>query len=60
MTPDAPQQALPKLPTSVPQAPVFGNMPNKKPQAKSATPSFLGAAAIANPTNTGMKTLTGQ
>lgn len=61
MTPDKPDQALPKLPDAPAPAPVFGQSPiGKKPKQKSMTASFLGADALPSASNAGVKSLTGQ
>ncbi len=48
---------LPQAPATPPQfgAPTQGSKPQRKPMQ----PSFIGAAATANPSNTGQKTLLG-
>lgn len=57
-TPDTP--ALPVPPAAAQAPPMFGSQPQgKKPKAKSQTPTFLGSEAVANPSNTGQKTLLG-
>lgn len=44
MTPDTPQQALPQLPSSKPEAPVFG-IQGSKPKKKGVQATFLPNAA---------------
>ena len=61
MTPERKEQALPKLPETTPQAPVFGQSPtSKKPKAKSQTATYLGPDATPSVANAGYKTLVGQ
>jgi hypothetical protein len=63
MTPSSPQ-ALPQLPSNVPQPPVFAQNPTgQKPKVKSSTPSWLGASdlpAPGSPGSLGGKSLIGQ
>ena len=62
MTPSVQQVPVPTLPTTQAQAPVFGASPvGQKPQAKSATPTFLNASATPGNNNSGAgKQLIGQ
>jgi len=62
MMPDTPSQtqALPKLPDSTPQPPVFTSEAGTKPGRKSATPTFLGPNASPSVVNAGYKSLIGQ
>lgn len=62
---DAPPNVSSSTPLVPPQMllqpPVFGLQPaQKKPKAKSTTPSALSPEMAANPTNTGQKQLVGQ
>ena len=60
MTPDKPQQATPKLPDTVPEAPVFGQPTTKKPKSKPAFATYLGPNAAPSLANGGTgKTLIG-
>lgn len=60
---DSPAPAAPQLsvpPSMAINPPMFGmQQGQKKPKAKSQTPTFLGSEMAANPTNTGQKTLLG-
>lgn len=59
-----PSPAAPVLPQQPAAAtpPMFGQTApqGKKPGAKPSQPTFLGAGLVANPSNTGQKTLLGQ
>lgn len=61
MTPDTPEQTLPTLPDTKPQAPVFGEAPKgKKPKSRSPSATFLGPNASPSVANSGFKSLVGQ
>ena len=62
MTFSLPQPAAPAIPAAPAAPPMFGSqsIPGQKPTAKASQPTFLGSAMMANPTNTGQKTLLGQ
>ena len=61
MMPSNQNQALPKLPDSVPQAPVFASSPTgSKPQRKPQTAAYLGPNASPSVANAGYKQLLGQ
>jgi hypothetical protein len=60
MTPSSPQMALPQLPTAPAAPPPVSYSPSSsKPGAKTPFSTFLGSGAIANPVNSGTKTLLG-
>lgn len=61
MGPSAATPQLPQPPAAPPPPPLFGmGQGQKKPKAQSQQTTFLGTQAMANPTNTGQKTLIGQ
>lgn len=60
-----PVPALPATPAQAEKPPMFGSQPEgavqgRKPQAKSMTPTFLGAGTTPSPGMLGGKTLLGQ
>lgn len=55
-----PTPQIPKLPAAPTPPPMFGApTQGQKPQRKASQPTFLGTGLIANPSNTGQKTLLG-
>lgn len=61
-SPSVPTPAAPVIPQAPATPPMFGAQatPGQKPQAKSSQPTSLIGGLVANPTNTGQKTLLGQ
>ncbi len=52
---------MPQAPGATPPPPIFGQGPQqKKPQAKSTQPTFMGQQDIPQPGQLGAKTLLGQ
>lgn len=61
MKPQVETIPLPQTPAAPAPPPMFGSQtPQKKPQAKSGTPTFLGADASPSKANVGQATLLGR
>lgn len=61
MSPSAPAMPLPQLPAAPAAPPPVSYAPSQsKPPARTPFSTFLGSGAMANPANTGTKSLLGQ